>query len=339
MGRIKTTRPTGECDCGILEDVVVGLNKVIGEDEDAEVIEAGAEEATGDDAAPADEEGAEGAEGEDDMSPVQGLTMTLMLIDARIEELYNQILTELDEEKRTTAFEELTNLKDISLQMNDVIAKLVEEDPESEEGKRKVQKLVDRDVKKLRNDVERQVSQCKQDCPSECDSCGSAKIEDLKLKLQEHKSIIEDLEDEEAKENIRNDLMQYLTKANTEMTDLLRQKAESEDGATLEDCGREELEVLDAVKGPLWMMVNVSIFETEDVLGEMITALEAALDEMGGKYCSSTPRPIDPKTDGEDDTCDLEEINKARDFIQEIDDIISENLFKAGDDDVPEEMQ
>ena len=45
------------------------------------------------------------------MSPVQGLTMTLMLIDARIEELYNQILTELDEEKRTTAFEELTNLK------------------------------------------------------------------------------------------------------------------------------------------------------------------------------------------------------------------------------------
>ena len=80
----------------------------------------GAEEATGDDAAPADdaaaapaegEEGAEGAEGGDDMSPVQGLTMTLMLIDTRIEELYNQILTELDEEKRTTAFEELTNLK------------------------------------------------------------------------------------------------------------------------------------------------------------------------------------------------------------------------------------
>ena len=115
---------SGDCDCGILEDVVVGLNGVIGEeDTDAEVIEVGAEEATGDDAAPADDaaaapaegeegaEGAEGAEGGDDMSPVQGLTMTLMLIDTRIEELYNEILTELDEEKRTTAFEELTNLK------------------------------------------------------------------------------------------------------------------------------------------------------------------------------------------------------------------------------------
>ena len=67
--------------------------------------------------------------------------------------------------------------------MNDVIAKLVEEDPETEDGKRKIQKLVDRDVKKLRNDVDRQVSQCKQDCPSECDSCGSAMIEELKLKL------------------------------------------------------------------------------------------------------------------------------------------------------------
>ena len=33
--------PTGECDCGILEDVVVGLNGVIGEDTDAEVIEEG----------------------------------------------------------------------------------------------------------------------------------------------------------------------------------------------------------------------------------------------------------------------------------------------------------
>merc|ERR1740129_1294471 len=185
---------------------------------------------------------------------------------------------------------------------------------------------------KLRNDVERQVSQCKQDCPSECDSCGSAMIEELKLKLQEHKSIIEDLEDEEATENIRNDLMQYLTKANTEMTDLLKQKAESEDG-TLEDCEGEKLEVLIAVKGPLWMMVNVSIFETEDVLGEMITAFEAALDEMGGQYCSVGPKTPDLPI-GEDDTCDLEEINKAGDFIQEIDDIISENLFKAGDDDV-----
>ena len=42
-GNPRSRPPTGECDCGVLEDVVDGLNKVIGEDEDedAEVIEAG----------------------------------------------------------------------------------------------------------------------------------------------------------------------------------------------------------------------------------------------------------------------------------------------------------
>ena len=40
----------------------------------------------------------------------------------------------------------------------------------------------------------------------------------------------------------------------------------------------------------------------------------AALDEMGGKYCSVGPKTPDLPI-GEDDTCDLEEINKARDFM------------------------
>ena len=37
--------------------------------------------------------------------------MVLMDIDSRIGELYNEILSELDEEKRTEASEELQNLK------------------------------------------------------------------------------------------------------------------------------------------------------------------------------------------------------------------------------------
>ena len=40
-GKTKSRPQTGECDCGILEEVVVGLNGVIGEDPDAEVIEEG----------------------------------------------------------------------------------------------------------------------------------------------------------------------------------------------------------------------------------------------------------------------------------------------------------
>ena len=200
------------------------------------------------------------------MNPIEGLTMVLMDIDARIGALYNEILSELDEEKRAGASEELQNLKEISGQLNEVISKMVDADPESEDGKRKVEKLVERDVSKIRNDVERQLDQCREKCPSDCESCGSEKIEELKLKLQvslflnimiwtwiessfsqEYKSIIEDLEEEDAKDSIRNDLMQYLTTANGEMTTLLTQKAESEDG-TLPLCEAEKLKVLEAIK-------------------------------------------------------------------------------------------
>lgn len=132
--------------------------------------------------------------------------------------------------------------------MNLVISKMIEvSDPDSEDGKRKLQKLVDRDVSKIRNDVDRQLGQCRAKCPSDCESCGSEKIEELKLKLQEYKAIIEDLEEEDAKENIRSDLMQFLTASNEEMTALLTQKAESEDG-TLEQCDTEKLEVLEHIK-------------------------------------------------------------------------------------------
>ena len=61
---------------------------------------------------------------------------------------------------------------------------MVKEDPESEAGKKKVEKLVERDVTKIRNEVDRKLDQCKADCPGECNSCGSEKIEELKLKLQ-----------------------------------------------------------------------------------------------------------------------------------------------------------
>ena len=124
---------------------------------------------------------------------------------------------------------------------------MIDAEPETDDGKRKIDKLVDRDVTKIRNDVERQLNQCREKCPSDCESCGSEKIEELKLKLQEYKSIIEDLEEEDSKDSIRNDLMQYLTASNEEMTALLTQKAESENG-TLPICEAEKLEVLEHIK-------------------------------------------------------------------------------------------
>ena len=79
-------------------------------------------------------------------------------------------------------------------------------------------------------------------------SCGARKIDDLQNKLLEYKSIIEDLEDAEALETIRSDLMTYLQQANSEMTSLLEEKVNSENGTFLPECSMEELDVINKIK-------------------------------------------------------------------------------------------
>ena len=51
---------------------------------------------------------------------------------------------------------------------------------------------------------------CQQNCPGECDSCGAEKIDEVADKLRDYKASLEDLEEDEAKETIRGDLMAYL---------------------------------------------------------------------------------------------------------------------------------
>ncbi len=97
----------------------------------------------------------------EDMDPITGLTMVLMTIDARIGVLYNDILAELDDEKRMKASEELQNLKDISTELHQVISEIASLNPESDDTMRKIMKLIGRDVTKIRNDVDRQLMKVK----------------------------------------------------------------------------------------------------------------------------------------------------------------------------------
>ena len=53
------------------------------------------------------------------------MTMLLMTVDGRIGVLYNEILGQLDEEKRKKATDELKSLKEISTQLNDAISKML----------------------------------------------------------------------------------------------------------------------------------------------------------------------------------------------------------------------
>ena len=65
----------GDCDCGILKDIVDGLNKVVNSgEEEAEVVEVGDEEGAEEapEETPAEEEGAEDSS-EGEMSPIEGM--------------------------------------------------------------------------------------------------------------------------------------------------------------------------------------------------------------------------------------------------------------------------
>eukprot|EP00095_Tigriopus_kingsejongensis_P007137 maker-scaffold687_size111633-snap-gene-0.26 protein:Tk07137 transcript:maker-scaffold687_size111633-snap-gene-0.26-mRNA-1 annotation:"pollen specific glycine-rich protein grp16" len=314
------TAPKEDCDCGILGELVEGLENVLNKEKNQE--EEGAQDAAG------DQEGADDAkakEGQDEggEDTVQQLTMLLMTVDAEIRSLYNEILGELDDTAREALSNELQDLKSISTQLHEALSQLSELDPAEDQDA--IDKIIRRDVRAIRNDAKKLLDDCQQRCPGECDSCGAERIDQVAEKLADYKANLEDLAEEEAKDGIRSDLMQYLTQTNSDMTDLLREKAQN---GELDECGSETLEVIDKIKGPLWMMVNITIFGDANTMSEMVNALEQALTEMRSQYCgpdnSTAP---EPKSDDTDE-CDFEEINKAKEWITDIDEIIAQDIFK-----------
>jgi len=305
----------GDCDCGVLDEVLQGLDEVINT--------ANKKKKDGDDDAAETEEGQE---------PVARLTMVLMTVDARIGSLYNEILGQLDEAKRAKAANELRNLKDISKSVNDIVSKLVDE--AGNEGK--IKRILTRVLVRVRNEVDRLLQDCKRTCTTECEACGAVKIDEALDKLGDYNVSLYSLEEQDAKESIRSDLIQYLTQLNGEMTQLLTTKIESETG-TLDQCDRETLEVIGSVKAPLWMLVNITIYSDGSSVNEMLIALNAALLEMRTKYCDAdTSIIIVPGGSGgvvvDENQCDLEEVQTAGEWIADIDKNIAENLFKTEDD-------
>merc|ERR1712212_223040 len=138
-------------------------------------------------------------------------------------------------------------------------------------------------------------------------------------------------DEEDARESIRSDLITYLTSLNGEMTTLLTTKIESENG-TLEQCDKEILEVINSIKAPLWMLVNTTLFGDITLITEMVSSLKVALQEMRGKYCKDKPTgPTTPTA-----SCELEEIDQSHIWIDDIDKVIADFLFKLAEDDPAE---
>jgi len=306
--RVVITRD-GDCDCSTFQSVVEGLDKVI--------------------------ECAESEEGKDadggDCEPANtALIMILMDVDAQIKDIYTNILEQTDEEERTKQFEELTKLKDVSTALHGVLSKLTGLDPEDEEDKAKINRIIKREVKSVRSDANRALEQCIRACPGgkTCSSCGTEMIDKIMEKLNDYEITLEDLDEEAAKDEIRSNVMTFLGEINTQMTELLQKKAKLADGETLEECDIQTLEIINKAKGPLWMLVRASISGDAATLTQFIAGLKDVLLEMREQYCAGNDKPI------RDDSisCETEEITQAQEFIVEIDTIIAENIFKKNDE-------
>lgn len=304
-----TLRSSDACDCGILGQLEEQLDAVVNKGDMKE--EANATET-------------------DDMAagngnPLTDLNMILMDVDAEIRKLYSTILSTLDDEAREKLSTELQNIKAISTELHSIMSKLSELD--AEEDKDAIERIIRRDVRGILNDVKRLLAECLRACPGECSSCGAKKIDEISEKLNDFKASLADLEEEEAMESIRAETMTFLTETNSEMTELLKTKANSEDGI-IEECDAQKLEVIDKIKGPLWMMVNITIFGDGNTMTQMIGALEAALTEIREGYCGPA-NVTEPVARIEESNCFLDEINTAKEFIVDIDNIIAEDLFKT----------
>jgi len=273
------------------------------------------------------------------------LTMLLMDIDARVGTLYNSILAEVEDEgKREELSTELRQLKAIAGSLDEVLAQMVD-DPNNAT---KIKRLINRDIQKILREVQRLLELCSQrpDCKGTtlCKSCGADKITEIIDKLDEYNATLGSYEEEDARAQIRTDLITYLNSLNEEMTKLLTEQIENavktggedvaDEEASSEDsdedaekCTQETLKVIGTVKAPLWMVVNLTLFGETQLVYEMVYSLKVALLELRSReFCRGEERPTPPP-----ETCALQEIEQSSKWIEEIDTIIQENLFKADD--------
>merc|ERR1712113_249881 len=126
---------------------------------------------------------------------------------------------------------------------------------------------------------------------------------------------------------IREDLINFINKINEESRTLLKKKVNSET-VELDECDQEKMKVIKDCKGPMWMLVNTTIFDTLDNVIQMVDAMDDQLKVKRGEYCDDDPSPP-PSTDS---NCEWEEYEETRNYLVKVDEVIQESLFKEADE-------
>jgi len=249
-------------------------------------------------------------------------------LDKSIAQLYNDIIKSTNDTEREELVGMLVMLKEVREQIDDHITSLLEFEEDEDE---KIKKYVTSTMRGFINGISTKYKDCfeKNQCAGgpECDSCGADKVDEMRDKMREYKSYLDSQrEEDEKKESIRDDLINYINKINDEARKILTDKVNSDDG-TVPECEKEKKEVIDKCKGPMWMLVNTTIFDTYENVVSMVDVMDESLKTKRNKYCKGGDDGPPPPSS----SCQWEEYEKTREYLVEVDNVIQNGLFKEAD--------
>jgi len=242
-------------------------------------------------------------------------------IDNEIKTLYNLLVIEIEDEARSKHIARLDFFKAVRSGVEEVITNLMKEDEDN-----KLKRVIVRGVAAIVRTVTLELKSCGAGCGPPCDSCAGELVKEGLTKLEEYRELLEQGGDKGSREFIRDDLISFIQGNNQEGRDILIRKANGEE---VDECEEEKLEVFGETKGPYWMLVNATIFTPSS--GEIIVivrTMEEVLNMKLEKYCGSqgnTRRTVDGN-------CKWDEYEATKPYLEKLDLIIQENLFKANEE-------
>ena len=134
--------------------------------------------------------------------------------------------------------------------------------------------------------------------------------------------------EEDAREAIRTDMINYINEISGDSNIILRKKVEE---GSVDECEQEKLDIYSKIKAPLWMLVNTTIFAPSlDDLEAMVVEMTNSMDQLLAKYCDEKPTTKVTTDDGP--TCEWDEYEQTKNYLTKVDEIIQEALFKAKDE-------
>jgi len=323
----RTRPPAGDCSqCEALKNITTEVENLIAcAEKEAESAGDAADAPPAEDA-PAADAGGDGEVTETAECPppemfIMSLISMIESIDKEIENLYTFIIQSTEEEERSKFTKELQDYKTKRDTIDDLITKLT-----GEEDAEKIKKAVKRGLTRIGSELKSQLAECQSQCDTGgCESCGADILFEAVDKMEELNSTLASGDsDEEKLENVRSELIKYLTDLSAKSREILIQKAQ--DGA-LEQCEEEKFNVYKQIKPPMWMLVNSTIFNGIDETQVMVDALIDLMKGLKVQFCGVEEG--DPVRDlGEEGpNCQWEEYQQTKDYLEKVQSILNELVY------------